>query len=144
MGQLLSEAGPIFLWGMKVIPENRRVNWFKAGLAVLLLALLWTTVAGWLLPRWGRAQLEQAASQALGLPVTVGQLSLQPWTLRATLKDVRVGSPEQPLLTVSSAQARVSLESLFRLAPWCAPCAFWAPRCGLNAWIRIASTSRRF
>lgn len=89
----------------------------KIGIGLLVFALAWTAVLGWWLPGWARAKAEVEASQALGLPVTVSTLSVQPWTLTVTLGGLKVGPPKAELLQLADAQVQLSLESIWRLAP---------------------------
>ncbi|WP_230182316.1 DUF748 domain-containing protein [Aquabacterium sp. CECT 9606] len=85
------------------------------GLAVF--ALVWTVLLGWWLPRWVKGQVESAAAETLGTPVTLAELSIQPWTLTVSLKDLKVGPPKAELMQLAAAQAQLSLESIWRLAP---------------------------
>jgi hypothetical protein len=67
------------------LPRIRRVLWLAAALLVLL------NVAGFLvLPRLVRSQLEQRLSAALGRPVKVGRVSVNPYALTAMIERVEV------------------------------------------------------
>lgn len=96
---------------------GRRGTWLKilAGLAAL--ALLWTGVLGGWLPGWVRPKVEAAATQALGVPVRIGQLDVQPWTLNVTADHIAIGAQGSEILTLQKAQAQLSLSSVWRLAP---------------------------
>ncbi len=92
----------------------RRFAW---GVAALL--LLWLVL--WLaLPALLKWQLPLRASEALGRPVTIGDVSFHPWNLDLTVKEfVIAGLPAgaEPLLRVGQLHANLSAASLFRLAP---------------------------
>ncbi|RZL01254.1 MAG: DUF748 domain-containing protein [Rubrivivax sp.] len=94
--------------------KNRAV---KLGIGLLLAAVVWTVLLGWWLPRWAKGQVEAVASQTLGIPVTLAELTVQPWTLTVGLKGLTVGTPKAELLQVPEAQVQLSLESIWRLTP---------------------------
>ena len=98
-------------------PSGRPRRWLKVVGVVAVLALLWTGVLGWWLPGWVRPQVEAAATEALGTPVRIGQLAVQPWTLNVTADDISLGTKGSEILKVRQAQAQLSLGSLWRLAP---------------------------
>ncbi|WP_374595073.1 DUF748 domain-containing protein [Aquabacterium sp.] len=93
-------------------PRLRRI-----GLVAGAVALVWTAGAGWLLPRWLKPQIETAATQALATPVRLDGLSISPWTLTARLDGLRVGPAQAEFVKLKQLEARVSLQSLWRLAP---------------------------
>lgn len=95
----------------------RRRTWLKVLAGVVLLALLWTGVLGWWLPGWVRPKVEAAATEALGTPVRIGQLAVQPWTLNVTADDIAVGPKGSEILRLQQAQAQLSLGSVWRFAP---------------------------
>ncbi|MBC7701670.1 DUF748 domain-containing protein [Aquabacterium sp.] len=97
-------------------PHRKHWAW-KLGIGLVLFALIWTVLLGWWLPRWARGQVESVATQALGTPVTLASLSVQPWTLTVSLNDLKVGPPKAELLQLPAAQVQLSLESIWRLAP---------------------------
>ncbi|RRS02548.1 DUF748 domain-containing protein [Aquabacterium soli] len=98
-------------------PISRSSLWLKVAALLTVLALLWTAVLGWWLPGWVRPQVEAAATEALGTPVRIGELGVQPWTLEVTASSIALGAKGAELLTVQQAQAQLSLGSLWRLAP---------------------------
>lgn len=98
-------------------PISRSSLWLKVAALLAVLALLWTAVLGWWLPGWVRPQVEVAATEALGTPVRIGELAVQPWTLEVTASGIALGAKGAELLTVQQAQAQLSLGSLWRLAP---------------------------
>lgn len=83
----------------------------------LAVAGLWTVLVGMWLPGWVKPRVEAVASEALGTPVTLQAIALKPWTGVLTLKGLTIGPGGAPLLTVQQAEAQLSLESLWRLAP---------------------------
>ncbi|MGH6647231.1 DUF748 domain-containing protein [Aquabacterium sp.] len=89
----------------------------KVGAGLLVFAVIWTVLLGWWLPRWARGQVESVATQTLGTPVTLAELTVQPWTLTVGLKGLKVGPPKSELLHLPEAQIQLSLESLWRLTP---------------------------
>ena len=93
-------------------PRLRRI-----GLVAGAVALVWTAGAGWLLPRWLKPQIETAATRALATPVRLDALSISPWTLIARLDGLRVGPAQAEFVKLKQAEVRVSLQSLWRLAP---------------------------
>nr|WP_315196813.1 DUF748 domain-containing protein [uncultured Aquabacterium sp.] len=93
----------------------RRAARVGAGLAVL--AGAWTVGVGHWLPDWLRPRIEAAATEALGTPVTLGQLAIRPWSLTVEAGQLAVGPTGQPWFTLQQAQAQLSLESAWRLAP---------------------------
>jgi hypothetical protein len=99
-------------------PSSAKKPWaLKVGVGLLVFALVWTAVLGWWLPGWARAKVETEATLALGTPVTLSTLSVQPWTLTVTLGGLKVGPPKAELLQLAEAQVQLSLESVWRLAP---------------------------
>jgi len=85
--------------------------------AVAGLALLWTLAVGWALPRFAQPRIEAAASEALGAPLRLGRLEVAPWSLVVTVSDLVLGPADAPWLKLAQAQADLSTESLWRLAP---------------------------
>lgn len=85
--------------------------------ALGVFALLWTVAVGWGLPRFAQPRIESAATQALGLPFSLGRLEIAPWSLVVTATGVVLGPPDASLLKIVRVQADLSVESLWRLAP---------------------------
>jgi hypothetical protein len=86
-----------------------------AGTAVAILVALWLGVPA--AARWG---IETVGSRELGRTLKVGDVRFNPFTLRATLRDLSVaGLPDEtaPLLTVGTIEANVSIASVRHLAP---------------------------
>lgn len=69
------------------------------------------------LPDWVRPRIEAAATEALGTPVTVAAVRIQPWTLEVEVDSVTVGPRATPWFTLKQAQTQLSLASVRHLAP---------------------------
>jgi hypothetical protein len=76
-------------------------------------------VAGLWLPGYAKTKAQELLTDRLGRPVTIGELSISPYTLSATVRDIRVGEPGQQrhALVIGSAYFNLSSASLFALAP---------------------------
>lgn len=102
-------------------PASARAGWARRalylGLAAAGLALLWTAGIGAWLPGWLKPRIEQAGTEALGTPVRLQALHIAPWTLTVTADGLAVGSGPTPHLSVTRAQAQLSLQSLWHRAP---------------------------
>jgi len=96
---------------------QRRPRWLRPVLAVGGLAALWTGVMGAWLPGWVKPRIEQVASQALGTPVRIDQIHVQPWTLVVAVDGLSVGPAAAPMLQLAHAEVQASAESVWRLAP---------------------------
>lgn len=119
-----------------------RPRWQRRLAATVLtlagLALLWTLVLTQWLPGWARQRVEAEAAQALGTPVSLERIDLHPWTLTLTLKGLRVGPADDPLLSLAGAQARLSRETFWRRAPVLERLSLDQPR----LWIRREAAQR--
>ena len=91
----------------------RRLAW---GLAVCLGlgALAWSA-----LPPLLKSQAEQRGSDALGRRLSIGTLDFKPWTLELGASEIRVASADgqSTQLSIARIQAKLELQSLWRLAP---------------------------
>lgn len=85
-------------------------------LVVAVLALAWTSL-GWWLPGVLKPRIERAATEALGVPVTLQHLALQPWTLTVEAGGLQVGTASAPLFKLGQARTQLSLASLWHHAP---------------------------
>ncbi|MBI5926510.1 MAG: DUF748 domain-containing protein [Aquabacterium sp.] len=92
-------------------------RWRRPLAIVAALAVLWTLLVGMWLPGWLRPRIEQAAAQALGTPVSLQALQISPWRGEVVLDGLAVGPTAAPMLRIQRAQAQISLESIWRLAP---------------------------
>jgi hypothetical protein len=92
----------------------RRLAW-GVGAVLLLWLALWLALPALL--KW---QVPLRASEALGRPVTIGEVSFHPWNLDLNVRDLAIaGLPagSEPLLKIGQVHANLSASSLFRLAP---------------------------
>jgi hypothetical protein len=96
---------------------STRPRWLKPLTGVAVVAAAWTGLVGHWLPGWVRPKVEAAAIEALGTPVRVGQIRIKPWTLEVGIDALSAGPQAAPWLTVAQADAQISLESVWRLAP---------------------------
>ncbi len=93
--------------------------WRNAGIAVALLALLWS--AAWFyVPPIVSSQARAAAERSLGRTLTIGEVRFNPWTLELVLRDLvlagaAAGAP--PQLQVARVRADAAISSLWRFAP---------------------------
>jgi uncharacterized protein (TIGR02099 family) len=97
----------------------RWLLWLLAS-AWILFALSWFVLHGWIVPRIGdyRPQLEAAASQALGVPVRIGQLSAHSEGMipSVELRDVTLLDPQgRAALRLPSVMGLLSPSSLWGL-----------------------------
>lgn len=92
-------------------------RWRRPLAIVAAMAALWTVLIGMWLPGWLRPRIEQAAAQALGTPVSLQALQISPWRGEVVLDGLAVGPTAAPMLRIQRAQAQISLESIWRLAP---------------------------
>lgn len=97
--------------------RSRGGPWWRWPLGLGVAAAAWTGLVGAWLPGFIKPRVEQAATEALGTPVALDAVALQPWTLTLTVEGARVGPAHAPYLRVQQAQVQISAESLWRLAP---------------------------
>jgi len=112
--------------------------WLKrSAWAAGALVLVW--LIGWLaLPPLLLWQLPPRLSEALGRPVSIGALSLKPWTLEVTAGDLVIGGSagtSEPFLQIAKVHADLSISSLVRRVPVIEALEIDAPR------VRIARTA---
>ncbi|MFY9812282.1 DUF748 domain-containing protein [Aquabacterium sp.] len=100
-----------------VAPAARWRAWLKPLAGVAAVAAAWTGVVGMWLPDWARPRIEAAATEALGTPVTIAAVRIQPWTLAVEVDGVTVGPQAAPWFTLKQAQTQLSLASVRHLAP---------------------------
>jgi outer membrane protein OmpA-like peptidoglycan-associated protein len=104
-------------------PENAPVTptgwarWRRPALIAAGVAAVWTGVLGMWLPGWVKPRIEAAASEALGTPVSMAQIHVQPWTAVVAIDGLSVGPASAPMLRLQQAEVQLSLESIWRLAP---------------------------
>ncbi|MFW9615292.1 DUF748 domain-containing protein [Aquabacterium sp.] len=92
-------------------------RWVKPLALAGALAAVWTVGVGVWLPGFVRTKAEVAATDALGTPVHIGALHIQPWTLSVSADDVVMGPPGAEWFKLKQAHVQLSLESVWRLAP---------------------------
>jgi uncharacterized protein involved in outer membrane biogenesis len=95
-------------------------RWLRRAAVVAGLVAAFGLIGAFAIPAAARWGLETVASRELGRTVRVDAISANPYTLRVTLKGLRVeGQPGEtdPLLSVREATVNASLSSLLRLAP---------------------------
>jgi uncharacterized protein involved in outer membrane biogenesis len=100
-----------------VVYRSRRARRIVAG---TLAALLVFGLLGFLAaPPLIRSQVESRATAALGRPVTVGGVALNPFTLKLTVDRLHIGEADgkTPFVDVDRIVANASWASLFRAAP---------------------------
>ena len=71
-----------------VAPAARWRAWLKPLAGVAAVAAAWTGGVGMWLPDWARPRIEAAATEALGTPVTIAAVRIQPWTLAVEVDGV--------------------------------------------------------
>ncbi|HEX7814722.1 DUF748 domain-containing protein, partial [Dyella sp.] len=92
----------------------------RKALPIALAAIALFGVFGFLAaPSILKSQLQRRASAALGRPVTVGEVHLNPYTLRLQLDKLHIGQPDDktPFVDIDSLVIVASWASLFRGAP---------------------------
>src|SRR5262245_6747138 len=105
--------------------RRRRRHWrylaYATGVLLLLAVLL--AIGSWLAVRaWGpllaRGRVEAALTAALGRPVHMGDVGIEPWRGRLVLRDVAAdalpGEPGPRFLTLARAEVHVGVSSLWR------------------------------
>jgi len=93
----------------------RRLGGIALGLGAT--AALWAGVVGHWLPGWLRPRIEVATTEALGTPVRVGELRIQPWSLSVEAGGLSVGPGAQPWFKLQRAETQLSWQSVWRRAP---------------------------
>ncbi len=96
---------------------RRRV--VRAGIALVVLALLWSALA-LVVPGVVERQAKAAVRESLGRRLELGRVAFNPWTLQLTIEGLalaaaREGAPAQ--LEVRTIRADAAFTSIFRLAP---------------------------
>jgi len=98
---------------------SRRRAWRGAILAVLALAALWGVAGGLVLPVVAKRLIAKEGGARLGRPVSVERVSVNPYTLEATVEGFRVleANGKAPVVTFDRLDLEGSAASLYRLAP---------------------------
>jgi len=97
-------------------PKRR---WPVLAFGALVLVALWGVVGGLVLPALARHLIAQHASEELGRPVTVERVSVNPYTLDATVEGLRILDADRatPLVTFDRLDVDGSYATLYRWAP---------------------------
>jgi hypothetical protein len=98
-------------------PASGWARWRRPLLIAGSVSALWTVGLGMWLPGWVKPRVEAAASDALGTPVSLAQIHVQPWTGVLAIDGLSVGPVSAPMLHVQRAEVQISLESIWRFAP---------------------------
>jgi hypothetical protein len=100
-----------------VAPKRRR--WTAALLGVLVLVALWGVLGGLVLPAIAKRLIAQEAGEALGRTVTVERVSVNPYTLDASLEGLRILEADRatPFVTFDRLDVEGSAASFYKLAP---------------------------
>lgn len=92
----------------------------RSGLiGIVSIFLVFGLVAGLWLPGYLKTKAQDLLTGQLGRPVTIGEISISPYTLSATVQDFRVGEAggQGSDLAIASVYVNLSSASLFALAP---------------------------
>lgn len=97
--------------------RSRRTRRITAGLLIAL--VVFGLLGFFAAPPLIRSQVESRASAALGRPVTLGGISLNPFTLKLTAERLHIGERDgkAPFIDIDRLTANASWASLFRAAP---------------------------
>jgi uncharacterized protein involved in outer membrane biogenesis len=91
----------------------------RIGLGMFIAIVLFGLLGFLAAPSLIRSQIASRASTALGRPVTVGDVSLNPFTLKLVIERLHIGEPDghAAFVDVDRLTANASWASLFRAAP---------------------------
>ncbi|WP_448097074.1 DUF748 domain-containing protein [Luteibacter yeojuensis] len=97
--------------------RSRRTRRIAAGLLITI--VVFGLLGFFAAPPLIRSQVESRASTALGRPVTLGSISLNPFTLKLTAERLHIGERDgkAPFVDIDRLTANASWASLFRAAP---------------------------
>jgi hypothetical protein len=93
--------------------------WRGALLVALALVALWGVAGGLILPHFAKKMIAQEAAERLGRPVSVERVSVNPYTLDATVEGLRVLEADRatPFVTFDRLDVEGSATSIYRWAP---------------------------
>ncbi|MCE9659002.1 MAG: DUF748 domain-containing protein [Burkholderiales bacterium] len=100
-------------------PFVTRRRLVRAGIAVVALALLWSSLA-LIVPATFKSRVEGIALESLGRRLTMGEVAFNPWTLALRVDDVALAGPNEgapPQLQIKQLRGAVSLGWVVRFAP---------------------------
>ncbi len=91
----------------------------RAGIAVAVMALLWSSLA-LIVPATFKSRVERLSLETLGRRMTIGDVAFNPWTLALRVDDIALagaspGAP--PQLQIRQLRGAVSMGWVFRFAP---------------------------
>lgn len=100
----------------------RRLRWWLLAGCLAILVAVGLLAAGWLVvrahgPAFTRERIEAALTEALGDPVRIAELRLEPWRGTLVVRELRAASalaPEAPWLRLERIEIRLGLQSLWR------------------------------
>src|SRR5438128_9240558 len=103
---------------METVARSKR-RWPAALFAALVLVALWGVVGGLVLPAIAKRLIAQRAGEELGRTVTVERVSVNPYTLAATVEGLKVLEPDRatPFVAFDRLDVDGSWTTLYRLAP---------------------------
>jgi uncharacterized protein involved in outer membrane biogenesis len=93
---------------------KRRRVWIPAALA--LAVALYAAAGFWWAPHLVRDAIVERGSASMGVPVSVGEVQVHPFTFEMTVRDVAVADPAQPLLAFERLYVDFELSSLWQRA----------------------------
>ena len=104
------------------MPTTRFTHFFTRRVRIVLascagLLLLFGLAGALALPALLRPWLEKQASAALHRKVTIGKIEINPYLLRATLRDVAINEKDGALLKFAALSADAELSSLWHQGP---------------------------
>ena len=91
----------------------------RAGIAVVVLAALWSATA-LIVPPTFKSRAERIALETLGRRLTIGDVAFNPWTLALRVDDIALAGASDaapPQLQIRQLRSKVSVSWVFRLAP---------------------------
>ncbi|BDI05013.1 DUF748 domain-containing protein [Sphaerotilus microaerophilus] len=112
----------------------RYAAWGLGGTALLLGAS--AAALTWWLPGWLAPRIEQMGSEALGTPVKLARIELQPLALAARIEGLRIGPEAAPLFQLAEASVELSAQSLWQRLPVVSRLTLRAP----ELWIQRGET----
>lgn len=102
---------------VRTVATSRRTR--RWGVGVLVFLVLFGLVGFFVVPPIVHHQAEKQLSQLLSRPVSIGKVSLNPYTLRLEIDQIHVGEPSgsTPFVDIRTFIVQASWGSLFRLKP---------------------------
>ena len=91
----------------------------RAGIAVVVLAALWSATA-LIVPPTFKSRVERIALETFGRRLTIGDVAFNPWTLSLRVDDIALAGASDaapPQVQIKQLRSKVSVSWVFRLAP---------------------------